>query len=194
MKSQRWIVSSSVFRQHSGSEHDAEKYKRQSCQTCELPYGFKTKLVTNNWIQLYYANGAPKEEAFSGRHFETFPLVLLHSFQKRPQALVMVSQSWCRTWRLWPDIRTSLIRFMPPEFFSAVVTDRAGMIIVYVIFKIFFTIKSIITSEWYMNWSNRSNVQQDKAHLLATIGALYDILYHYPSTETFFYQPNATVL
>ena len=48
---------------------------------------------------------------------------------------------------LRPDKRTSWTSFiiLLPEFFFAVVTDSTGMVIVYVVFKIFFTVKSLIT-------------------------------------------------
>ena len=48
-----------------------------------------------------------------------------------------------------PSIRTSwtiLILFMLPEFFFAIVTNSAGMIIVDVMFKIFFTFESFFTA------------------------------------------------
>ena len=48
-----------------------------------------------------------------------------------------------------PSIRiswTSLVLFMLPEFFFAIVTNSAGMIIVDVMFKIFFTFESFITA------------------------------------------------
>ena len=48
---------------------------------------------------------------------------------------------------LRPDKRTSWTSFiiLLPEFFFAVVADSAGVIIIYVMFKIFFTIKSFTT-------------------------------------------------
>ena len=73
-----------VFRQHSGSKREAEKYKHQSCQKYEFSYGFKknesVEIIEVSYIPL--PTGLQRKKRYLAAILKRFPSCCSTHFER----------------------------------------------------------------------------------------------------------------